>query len=1179
MVDAEEHIGASEPVTRCVVVTPTFDSEAYLDETIASVVMQVAPAIALDYHIQDGGSRDATAAIVARWIERIERRLIPIHVHSLRLTFESTPDQGMYDAINRGFVHLGPKDRDLVTWINSDDRLAPGAVATVHRVWADNPGCDFVSGRTALINADGALVSINAPQAYPRNTLAAGLHDGRSLPFIMQEGTFFSGALWEKVGGVRSSFRLAGDWDLWRRMAREAVHFSVDTITAFHRRRPGQLSSDIALYHAEVDALEKDGGDPGALDVEAQLIRYDPDADRWVRAPFNPFAARPPIAIVDGRLRSTLAVTYGAGFGAPEGPYPEFRLPGGVRWLKDDWAEMRVAVRDEGMVQVRLVLRPTEPDLHVRLHLNGIEVAAVRLRDPVPDTDQLVEFSAWLSLGANTLDLELPPRDGSPRRLLAVSCAIISVPEDARFVSRLIAPDAARALSEVAVVVHAGDNPTALVKTLASVRDVTDGTLFLRVDPDSDVGAAAAAFAPQAQRVEAEQPSPGSLATGGHTATLTVVGGDRIDRAALLRLLELRTLRGARAAAGLTDLIDGGGVTYRRLLPDGGTARLSLVSDEAWDGEPIVAPFAVASRVAERVPNSEAPSITVWILDDAAVPEISPLFGLAGALRMLGIDARHQSARRGDIPRTYRPKASHLTIKAPSLADDGAPLVRIDGEGMMLQGAGYAAGVPVPLPIDAEVFRPRSRSAARARLALGAGPVVIVDADEVPALEPALTQLAEGSVTVVALRQPGAVETSYRFLPWPNDPEILSHILSAADAVLVPGPECGALGRAACACGTAVLGPSGSIVTPEGVGAPAPRGLAAAVRRLVANRSHARRVGARARDAVLRSASIEAAAVALQARACEFPHGPIADWLAARRWLSAGEIEVPTSAEPILRSGGSALQRNAALRILSGAALGSDPDWPASMRFDAASVVLLLRTSARLSGATLRLHLAGLAGATWSARIDDRAPAPFAIGSGTITTIRLRVPGSPGLRRVELSAANPAARESASTTRILAWELVADRMPADPEATATRLVPAPLAGRPVAVLSRDGDWCPLDNFLKTEGPHPLGGLFGTFRWTTGTRASILLRVEHGGAREIDLALTGVASGQKVRVIVDGRASAWSSPLEAYVGRVTHRRWSIDCPEGDTPVTVELDTPPPAANPRQLGILILGLRLH
>jgi hypothetical protein len=204
---------------------------------------------------------------------------------------------------------------------------------------------------------------------------------------------------------------------------------------------------------------------------------------------------------------------------------------------------------------------------------------------------------------------------------------------------------------------------------------------------------------------------------------------------------------------------------------------------------------------------------------------------------------------------------------------------------------------------------------------------------------------------------------------------------------------------------------------------------------------------------------------------------------------------------------------------------------------------------------------------------------PFAIGPGAITTIRLPVPGSPGLHRVELSATNPVAQQSASATHILAWEMVADRMPAEPEATATRLVPAPLTGRQVAVLSRDGDWCPLDNFLKTEGPHPLGGLFGTFRWTTGTSASILLKVEHGGVREIDFALTGMTSGQRLRVVVDGAASAWSSPLEAYVGRVTHRSWTIDWREGDIPVTVELDVPSSTANPRSLGILILGVRLH
>ena len=71
----------------------------------------------------------------------------------------------------------------------------------------------------------------------------------------MQEGTFWTQALWERVGGLNADLRLAGDWDLWRRMERFARLINLRAVLAYHRRRPGQLSGAMTDYWAEVDAL------------------------------------------------------------------------------------------------------------------------------------------------------------------------------------------------------------------------------------------------------------------------------------------------------------------------------------------------------------------------------------------------------------------------------------------------------------------------------------------------------------------------------------------------------------------------------------------------------------------------------------------------------------------------------------------------------------------------------------------------------------------------------------------------------------------------------------------------------------------------------------------------------------------------------------------------------------
>jgi hypothetical protein len=47
----------------------------------------------------------------------------------------------------------------------------------------------------------------------PWETLAAGLHDGRRLPFVMRK-EHSRRSLWLKTGGVRTDLRPAGDFDV-----------------------------------------------------------------------------------------------------------------------------------------------------------------------------------------------------------------------------------------------------------------------------------------------------------------------------------------------------------------------------------------------------------------------------------------------------------------------------------------------------------------------------------------------------------------------------------------------------------------------------------------------------------------------------------------------------------------------------------------------------------------------------------------------------------------------------------------------------------------------------------------------------------------------------------------------------------------------------------------------------
>jgi glycosyltransferase involved in cell wall biosynthesis len=232
-------------------VTPVLNGEKFLDQTILSVVSQAGP-FTIRYHVQDGGSKDRTMEILAAWKCRLARDF-PVFCEGIEFSFASEPDVGLYDAVNRGFAACG--DSNVMAWINADDRYDLGAFVTVAEVFSSCPDIDWLTGRPTVIAESGATSYLSPIIPFPQSAIAAGIFEGRfARPFIQQEGTFWRPELWEKTGGVDPNFRLAGDFDLWRRFAKQTDLVIVDAVLGCFRVRAGQLSTDMAGYHAEIDA-------------------------------------------------------------------------------------------------------------------------------------------------------------------------------------------------------------------------------------------------------------------------------------------------------------------------------------------------------------------------------------------------------------------------------------------------------------------------------------------------------------------------------------------------------------------------------------------------------------------------------------------------------------------------------------------------------------------------------------------------------------------------------------------------------------------------------------------------------------------------------------------------------------------------------------------------------------
>ena len=219
---------------RISLVTPTFNREEYLEETICSVLDQNYPN--LEYIIIDGGSSIETQTILNKYSHKFAVCI-------------SEKDEGIYHALNKGFSKC---QGDVLGWINSDDILLPGALVKVGKIFENSPGLEWLTGAATTINRRSEIVKVVAQPKFKSSSILFG--DVRG---IQQESTFFGRRLWERAGGSFDvSYQYAADFDLWCRFfASTSLRHVALPIGAF-RRHGNQLSVEKSSeYRCEIKKI------------------------------------------------------------------------------------------------------------------------------------------------------------------------------------------------------------------------------------------------------------------------------------------------------------------------------------------------------------------------------------------------------------------------------------------------------------------------------------------------------------------------------------------------------------------------------------------------------------------------------------------------------------------------------------------------------------------------------------------------------------------------------------------------------------------------------------------------------------------------------------------------------------------------------------------------------------
>ncbi len=220
---------------RVTVVTACLNAERFLEQTILSVLEQDYPRV--EYIVMDGGSTDGTLEILRKY--------------GGALRWESAPDQGTADAVNRGFAR---GTGEVLGYLNADDLYRPNAVSTAVRHLREGPEAG-VYGDAWWIDENGERIAPYPVRDFDRALL-------ESECFICQPASFFRREAFENAGGLDPKFRLAFDYEFWLRLTRTYTLRRIDATLAESRMHGSNktLGQRDGVFRETFQVLKRDCG-------------------------------------------------------------------------------------------------------------------------------------------------------------------------------------------------------------------------------------------------------------------------------------------------------------------------------------------------------------------------------------------------------------------------------------------------------------------------------------------------------------------------------------------------------------------------------------------------------------------------------------------------------------------------------------------------------------------------------------------------------------------------------------------------------------------------------------------------------------------------------------------------------------------------------------------------------
>ena len=247
-----EASGLRPKLPKVSIVTPSYNQADYLPQTLQSVAAQ--QGVSVEHLVLDGGSSDATPAILRRWSDRLAY-------------WRSAPDAGQTAALAEGFARA---TGEVLGWLNSDDYLvSDDALAAVALAFARHPEAVMVTGDTVLTDADGRPVMIDM-------VLAPCARQMRYTMAVAQQSTFFRKSAYLAAGGMDTAFAYCMDFDLFERISRQGRIIRIPkTLAAFRLHESAKTATWQVVFRRDVHTCQHRHGQGLLHELAIKLVTLE----------------------------------------------------------------------------------------------------------------------------------------------------------------------------------------------------------------------------------------------------------------------------------------------------------------------------------------------------------------------------------------------------------------------------------------------------------------------------------------------------------------------------------------------------------------------------------------------------------------------------------------------------------------------------------------------------------------------------------------------------------------------------------------------------------------------------------------------------------------------------------------------------------------------------------------